>query len=473
MGTSTSLMMKNSKNRSPLDHITGLPTPSVFYKQIVSTLAEAKRKNKIVAMFTYDVDMFSRINNEFGREQGNIILKEIGSRFSNIIRDTDVVGKISNVPVTEKGVCRLGADSFGILFTDLKSIESVNIILNRMLDTLANKFTINDKEIIINGAFGISLYPHDGNTAEDLIDRATIAKRHAKNKNGRGRYQFYSDSIHEISAKQIQLEAEMYNALHNNEFMLHYQPIVNVRTNEITAVEALVRWNSPERGLIPPNEFIPLAESTGLIEPLGKWILRTACQQIKAWRAQGLMNFRMAVNISPVQFCSNSILESVEKILDEVGISASNLELEITESSIMENLEIASSTLNKLHNLGAKISLDDFGTGYSSLGYIKHFPIDKLKIDRLFLQDIDKDDRDIAIVSSIASIANSIGIEVVAEGVERYEQLERLQEINCENIQGFLICKPMSTEAFTEWATEKHDFYETIIDDAPQITSMP
>ena len=456
-----SFMANDTKNLSVIDQVTGLPVPSTFYENIARSIAKAEKSKRIVALLTYDVEMFSFINDEYGREFGNLVLKEIAERLSNVVRDIDA--NTINSDIESKAICRLGADSFGILAPNLKSADGVDSILKRMLDVLSEKFEINKKEIKVNGVFGISMYPNDGSRAEELIDKARLAKRHAKNKNTNERYQFYSDSIREISAKQAQLEAELYSALHNQEFVLDYQPIVDIHTGKITAVEALVRWNSPQNGIVLPDQFIPLAESTGLIEPLGKWILRTACTQAKKWQAQGMLDFRIAVNISPVQFCSNSILESVEKILDEVDLSAEYLELELTENSIMENISVASATLQKLHNLGTTIALDDFGTGYSSLGYIKYFPIDKLKIDRLFLRNIASDEKDSAIVGSVTTIARSIGIDVVAEGVEDLDQLIALRRLNCDSIQGYLIARPMNAAALTDWMSTEQNFSELFV----------
>ena len=306
---------------------------------------------------------------------------------------------------------------------------------------------IDGQEQHLSVSIGISLYPDDGIQLRELMSNADSAMYHAK-KMGRGNYQFFAPEMHAAAGKRMALEKDLRRALDQQEFVLHYQPKVDVVTGDVASMEALVRWHSPERGLVPPNDFIPLAEETGMIIPLGAWVLREACRQNRAWQLAGLPALRVAVNLSARQFRQNNFPEFVADVLASTGMSASCLELEVTESVVMDNPKDAALTLERLHALGIKISVDDFGTGYSSLSYLKQFPLDTLKIDRSFVREITSDADDAAIVKSIISLAHSLRLDVIAEGVETGEQLDYLRELGCDHYQGYLCSKPLSALEF-------------------------
>jgi predicted signal transduction protein with EAL and GGDEF domain len=345
-------------------------------------------------------------------------------------------------------VARLGGDEFIVCIPDIQRGEDAAKVARRILESLKSPFSLQKHEIFVTGSIGISLYPHDGENVEALLKNADAAVDHAKD-SGRGSFQFYDRSMNAKAVERLSLENSLRRALERNEMLLHFQPQVDMAKGKIVGIEALVRWQSPELGMVYPGTFIPLAEETGLIQPLGVWVLRTACAQIKTWQKMGHRSLRMAVNLSGRQFRRQELTKVVREAAGAANLDPRALELEITETILLQDLEENVRTLNDLKAMGLRISLDDFGTGYSSLSYLKRFPIDTLKIDRSFVRDITTNREDGAITSAIIAMAKGLHIAPVAEGVERPEQRAFLYRQGCRLMQGFLFGKPMAADLLT------------------------
>jgi predicted signal transduction protein with EAL and GGDEF domain len=369
-----------------------------------------------------------------GHQAGDSLLQEVAQRLTGCVRSQDTVA-------------RLGGDEFTIILEDLKQAEDASVVASKVLDALSTKMEIEGHEIVSGGSIGISIYPDDSEHADSIIKNADMAMYQAK-QHGRNRYQFYTEEFSKNATKRFYMEKKLRQALLQNELTVYYQPQVNMDINELIGAEALVRWNDPHKGLVPPNEFIPLAEETGLIEPIGIWVLETACKQAIKWQQQGFAPFRMTVNVSGYQFTHGSIVDAVKTVLDETMLSPQYLELEITESFFMGHAEKSMATLDALRELGISIAIDDFGTGYSSLSYLKRLSIDRLKIDRSFVMDIPDDKDDAAIVSTIIAMAKKLGLSVIAEGVENQGHITFLNEEGCDEMQGFFFSKPLPQDEF-------------------------
>ena len=416
------------------DGLTRLPNRSLLEDRIDHAIIAGERSGKRFAVMFLDLDRFKTINDSLGHHYGDKLLQGVAARLTGALRAEDTVA-------------RLGGDEFVVLLDDVPGPTAVAYVAQKLLDTLAVPIDIEGQEQSVSVSIGISLFPDDGVTLRELMSNADSAMYHAK-KVGRGNHQFFAPEMNAAAGARLQLERDLRRALDNKEFELHYQPKVNVASGQVVAMEALVRWHSPERGLVPPVEFIPVAEEIGLIIPLGAWVLRAACQQNRAWQLAGLPSMRMAVNLSAYQFRQKDLPEFVAGVLLETGMDATCLELEVTESVVMHNPAEAASMLDRLHKQGIHISVDDFGTGYSSLSYLKQFRLDTLKIDRSFVRDISSDPDDAAIVRSVIALAHSLRLEVIAEGVETAEQLEYLRELGCDQYQGYLRSKPVPAAQF-------------------------
>jgi diguanylate cyclase (GGDEF) domain len=343
-------------------------------------------------------------------------------------------------------VARFGNDEFALLKTQIEGTKDVIETIGALVQMLKFSFDLDGQELFATSSVGVSLFPLDGEDGQTLLKNAGAALYKAK-RSGGANYQFYTADIHELASRRLALETSLRRAIQNKEFLIHYQPRVTVDSLQITGVEALVRWQHPSLGLVSPAEFIPLAEDTGLIVPIGEWVLRQACLQNKSWQEQGFAPFQMAVNICARQFHDQDLAQTVIRILDETGLAPQHLELELTESSIMQNAELAASVLSRLKAMGVKISIDDFGTGFSSLGSLKRLPIDALKIDKSFVSDAPTDPDDAALVMAIITLAHNLRLKVIAEGVETEEQLRFLHLLRCDEIQGYLFSKPLPAEA--------------------------
>ncbi len=423
------------------DSLTGLPNREFFKIRLLQAIEVAKRQNRSLAVLFMDLDNFKRINDTLGHGVGDQLLRTTAERLTRSIRASD---SITRLPLrgVENGIARFGGDEFMILLTDMNKSEEVTTVANRIRENLCVPLKLGEHEVIVSTSIGIATFPDDGEDAETLVKNADMAMYFAK-RNGRNSFQFYSKSMNEAALKRMTLENLMRRALHTNEFTLWYQPQIGLATGEVCGMEALLRWNSPELGMVPPMEFIPVAEECGLIIPIGEWVLRTACRQAKAWRDEGHTQLRVAVNISVLQFVHMGFPELVQSILEETGLEPSALELEITESLLMKDGGNAIETLNALKRLGVSLAIDDFGTGYSSLSRLKDFPIDRLKIDRSFIQSISTAKNDKAIASAVIAMADSMNLSVTAEGVETDCQLNYLKEKHCEEIQGYYISRPL------------------------------
>lgn len=427
------------------DNLTGLPNRMLFQDRVEQAINTARRHQNKLAVLILDVDLFNRINETMGHNAGDELLKAIAGRLSNILRNSDSIARIDNEN-NNVTLSRLGGDEFSILVTDLNDVDNVICIIRRVFEVLATPFSVQGHEVFITLSVGISLFPTDSDTTDSLLQQADIAVRHAKEE-GRNNYQFYSENINSISYQHLIIENQLRHALKNQEFILYYQPKIDVLTQTITGAEALIRWIKDDGTLVPPFDFIPIAENSGQIVQIGEWVLREACRQAKEWLDSGLEQ-KVAINLSPQQFKDKLLLEKVELALLESQLPPQLLELEITESTIMHNSHNAIQTLQAIHDLGVSLSIDDFGTGYSSLSYLKRFPINTLKIDRSFVKDIEHGNDDAAIVTAIIAMAHSLNLNVVAEGVEVPAQVTFLRGLSCEMIQGFLYSKPVPAKEY-------------------------
>ncbi|WP_432664175.1 EAL domain-containing protein [Wukongibacter baidiensis] len=421
---------KHIKHLAYHDALTNLPNRYFLNNYLKRLLTDITQKEHTIAVMFIDLDRFKIINDTMGHDFGDIVLQHVAKRLIGLVRNDDIV-------------CRQGGDEFIILMKDV-SQEDITKIGQRVIDEFARPFIINGREIFTTPSIGISLYPTDGQDVESLIKYADMAMYSAKN-NGRNNFQFYNTKLSEKISRKMDLGNGLRKALENDEFILHYQPQFDLNTYEIIGMEALIRWNHPQLGLIPPNEFIPLAEEIGIIIDIGKWVLRTACRQNKNWQEAGFPSILMAVNISGRQFQDNHFVETIHQILEETELDPQYLELEITES-IMQNIEEVTVVLDQLKNIGVRLSIDDFGTGYSSLSILQHLPIDTLKIDKSFTSGIMTDLNTSAIVKTIIDMGNNLKLKVIAEGIEEKHQESYLKQNTCFIGQGFLLSKPLPAE---------------------------
>ncbi len=418
------------------DTLTGLPNRSLFQDRLSQALAHAHREATRVGLLFLDLDRFKSLNDTLGHVAGDRLLQAIANRLKKCVREGDTVA-------------RLGGDEFVIISTDFTTDQDPVAFAKRLLHLISQPVQIDAKEFVTTASIGIAIYPNDGQNVSTLIGNADFAMYHAKEL-GRNTYQFFSAEMNARALEKLNLENSLRHALKRGELYLDYQPQLDLASGKITGVEALARWRHPELGLIPPEKFIPIAEETGLILSLGEWVLRTACCQARAWQTAGFPDLRMAVNVSARQFNHPEFLETVEKILRETGLDPKLLEMELTESIVMENVQDAIMTLTDLKVRHIQLAIDDFGTGYSSLTYLKHFPIDRIKIAQEFVRDIPQDADDAAIVEAILALAGSLNLEVIAEGVERKEQLGFLHQRRCKEMQGFYFARPMTAEKLVE-----------------------
>lgn len=425
------------------DGLTGLPNRVLFLDRLKYSISRYHRNKQGFAVLLLDLDMFKRINDTLGHAAGDNLLKSVAQRLMNSLRRSDSItrGEFEDQEIT---ISRLGGDEFSMLINDLVKVENISIVVQRVIETLTRPFSIMGHEVYMTPSIGIVVYPNDGATPDELIKHADIAMYHAKRQGGNN-FQFYSQDLNTVAFQQLMLENRMRHGIEHQEFLLHYQPKIDLETGQIIGAEALVRWQRPEGGLVPPYDFIPLAEESGLIIPLGHWILRTACKQAKEWMDMGHDTMCMAVNISPRQFRDKNLMSKLQQALEESGLPPHCLELELTEGIIMEDVEKNIQTLQSIHELGVKLSIDDFGTGYSSLNYLKKFPIDTLKIDQSFVRDITTDKDDAAIVAAIVAMAHSLHINVIAEGVETEDHVTFLRQLRCVQAQGYFFSKPLPT----------------------------
>jgi diguanylate cyclase (GGDEF)-like protein/PAS domain S-box-containing protein len=416
------------------DFLTGLPNRMLLNDRISQAIALAERHGFPVAVLFLDLDGFKHINDSLGHSIGDKLLQSISERLVSCVRSSDTVS-------------RQGGDEFVVLLSEAQLPEDAAAIASRMLHAVAAAHLIDQHDLHVTTSIGISVYPDDGLDAETLIKNADTAMYQAK-ENGRQSFQFFKPAMNARAVERQSIEESMRRALERNEFMLFYQPKINLATRAITGVEALIRWTHPTRGSISPGQFIPIAEDCGLILPIGRWVLRQACEQARAWVDAGLPAMSIAVNVSAIEFRDDAFLDSLFTILSETGLDPKSLELELTESALMKRVESTAAILQIVRQKGIQVAIDDFGTGYSSLSYLHKFPIDSLKIDQSFVRQIIAGDHEAAIVTAVISMAHSLKLRVVAEGVETRQELEFLQAQRCDEAQGYYFARPMPPEQF-------------------------
>jgi diguanylate cyclase (GGDEF)-like protein/PAS domain S-box-containing protein len=426
------------------DSLTGLPNRT-FHKELIKrSIEHAQRHKEIFALIYIGLDNFQRINDTLGHSIGDLLLKAVADRLTNSLRKSDYVAR-SDEGETVNVVSRVGGDEFIAVAHDLNQAQDAAIASRRLLREISAPYDLSGREVFMTASIGIALYPDDGTDVDDLLKNAEKAMRHTKNE-GKNNYQFYSGSMNSFVLELLTLESDLHKALERNELMLYYQPKVDAATRMVKGMEALIRWKHSDKGLIPPIQFIPLAETSGLIIPIGEFVIRTVCGQIKTWQEAGYKQMNIALNVSSRQFDQQSLIEIVKEALQDAMIPPQCLELEITESIIMRNPEKAIRTLTELKAMGIQIAIDDFGTGYSSLSYLKRLPLDFLKIDQSFVKGLASDPSDQAIVRATIAMARSLNLKTIAEGVETEEQLSFLQKHGCDEIQGYLFSRPLPAE---------------------------
>lgn len=411
------------------DTLTGLPNRSLFKDRLEQAVAVSQRAGELLGIVFISLDQLKKVNDTLGHLPGDLLMKQVAERLSSCVTEGDTVA-------------RFAGDEFALLLTHIDGTKDVVEMIGSIRDALDPPFDLDGQELFATTSVGVCLFPDDGKESQRLLKNAGSALYRAKNSGGNG-YQFYTEDMNVKASKQFALETSLRHAINNEEFVLHYQPRLAVDSLKITGVEALVRWQHPQLGLLSPAEFIPLAEANGMILPIGEWVLRTACRQNREWQQSGFAPMRVGVNVAARQFQEQHLADIVLKILEETGLAPEYLDLELTESSIMSKAQTTIDVLTRLKALGVTISVDDFGTGFSSLAYLKRLPIDTLKIDQSFVRDVTTDPDDAALVMAIVTLAHNLRLQVVAEGVETEEQLKFLQLLRCDEVQGYLFSKPL------------------------------
>ncbi|MBF0370095.1 MAG: EAL domain-containing protein [Magnetococcales bacterium] len=435
---------------SSQDPLTGLPNRMLFEDRLQQSISQSRRHGNCVGVLFLDLDRFSMVNDTLGRRMGDHVLKEVSRRLSKTLRTSD-------------SVARIGSDEFALLLSDIDDAEgavrNAGVVARKIYESMGIPVVMDDEEVEVSAAMGITLFPQDGDSARVLMKNADTALAHARRK-GRNSYQFFSAEMTETARRRFALENNLRHALERDELRIYYQPQVDLVNGRVIGAEALIRWQHPGRGMISPADFIPVAEESGLIVPIGEWVLRSACQQLAKWLAMDLPSLRIGVNLSAVQFQRQDLAQVVSKVLEETGIPPECLDLEITESAIMEDVQKAVTMLNRISDLGVKLSIDDFGTGYSSLSQLRQFPFKTLKIDRSFVRFIQDNPGDAAIVRAIIAMAHGLGQNVIVEGLETEAQLTILRDLDCNEMQGFLFSAPVPVDELTRMLKEGKRLFE-------------
>jgi diguanylate cyclase (GGDEF)-like protein len=416
------------------DALTALPNRSLFHDRLNQAVAHASASGERFALAMLDLDRFKLINDSFGHRAGDELLREVARRLTGTLRSVDTVA-------------RLGGDEFVLIIREIGAVEEATRVAQKVLDALQLAVRMGEIDVHLSASIGIAFFPWHGTTLETLFAHADTAMYVAKQR-GRKTVQCFAPHMDTVTQERVRLESDLYEALTREQFELHYQPKVDAVSGRYRGAEALLRWHHPQRGLIAPDDFIPLAEESGLIVPIGEWVVREACRQIRAWQSEGLPPVRIAVNVSATQFRQRDLIDIVRRALDDAGIPANRLELELTESAVMSNPEESAETLAQLSRMGVAVSVDDFGTGYSSMSCLHRFPLDKLKIDRSFIADLTSSSEAAAVVQGIIALAHSLRLKVIAEGVETVEQMEFLKSHGCDQYQGFYLSPPLTAAAY-------------------------
>jgi len=423
------------------DNLTGLPNRTLFYERVSQALIRAEQSNHLVAVLFLDLDGFKHINDTWGHATGDLLLQEVANRMKKCVEKQDTIA-------------RLGGDEFTAVLEQRKTVREISLVAQRMLNVMAPLFHLNGHETFMTTSIGISLYPNDSRDIDTLLKNADVAMYRAK-ENGKNDYQFFTEKVDIHEHEHLTIEVELRHALDRSEFVLYYQPQLDLKTDKIVGVEVLLRWQHPKIGVVSPEFFVPMAEETGMINEIGKWVLNQACTQHKRWFEKTGLPVRVAVNLSWRQFKQHDFLEDIMKILLNTAMNPAFLELELNESMLMEDAKSATKVLKNMKEIGMKLAIDDFGMGYSSLNYLKRFPIDKLKIDKTFVGNIQGNSDDMMITKAIIKLAQNLDLRVIAEGVETESQLAFLKSLNCDEAQGYLIGRPLPSDEFDKFLIQK------------------
>jgi len=422
------------------DVLTDLPNKLMILDRLTHAIEQSSRNNLKIALMFLDLDQFKHINDSLGHITGDTLLKTVAIKLQDCIRNSDTVG-------------RFGGDEFAIVMEGLKDVSEINVVAQQVLDAVSEPLVAEGYEIISSASIGVTIYPDDGDNVNTLLKNADVAMYRAKDKGGNS-VQFYTQDMTTHARQRMEIQHRLNHALERNEFLLHYQPRIDVKTGKITGMEALIRWDNPDIGFQNPDSFIPILEETGKIIEVGKWVMQEACRFNTGLGKKGIKPLRISVNLSARQFHDDNLTQNLEEMFTQCNLDAQHLEIEITESLLVDNVEKAIITLEKIHQLGVYLSIDDFGTGYSSMSYLKKFPIDAIKIDRSFVNGLPDDKDDIAIVNAILALGKNLGIELIAEGVETAEQAAFLQTNGCDELQGYYFSRPLPDEKFIEFLLE-------------------
>ncbi|MGN8345678.1 EAL domain-containing protein [Pseudomonas sp. SMV71] len=422
------------------DVLTELPNSMLLGDRLTQAMAQCRRHDRQLAVMFIGLDRFKRINNALGHPVGDEMLKRVARTLSTVVRESD-------------SVFRYGSDEFVVVLGDITDPQQTKGVAEKLLAAISSAQPIDGHDLTVTASLGVSVYPVDGFDAVALIKKAETAMRNVK-ETGPNDYRFFTEDMNRRARQQQTIESGLRLALQRKEFVLHYQPKLDLTSGKVVGVEALVRWNRPDYGLVYPSDFIPVAEDSGLIVPLSQWVLQEACQQSCRWQAQGMRPLCLSVNVSAIDFRQRGFVEGIARTLKETGLDPTQLELEITESVLMQNIDTTVAVLRAIKQLGIRLAIDDFGTGYSSLSYLQKFPVDVLKIDQSFVGDLSIDSNDAKLVSTIINLGRSLNLHIIAEGVETLEQLEFLKRHQCEEAQGYFFSKAVEPQAFVQWMTE-------------------
>ena len=451
------------------DGLTGLANRQSFNEHLRNAVARSKRHGTGLATLFIDLDRFKRINDTLGHAVGDAVLRQAASRLQGCVRETDAVAPGAADPSAL--VARLGGDEFIVLLRDVLAPRDAMVVAQRLLHALTTPFVVDGHELVVSASIGIAMHPSDGDNGEALV-KAADAAMYAAKKLGRNNFQFFTPEMNSLALEKLALESELRHAIQERQFVLHYQPKVQFATGAICGVEALVRWQHPTRGLLPPGEFIELAEELGLIVAVGDWVLEESCRQAAQWKSAGLGEISIAINLASPSFRKPRLVDDLSELLTRYGLQSFQLQIEATETMLMESAGATLKTLQELHALGVKLSIDDFGTGYSSLSYLRRFPVDQLKIDRSFVSEVTNNADDAAIIGAIISLGRSMKREIVAEGVETLEQAQLLHHLGCEVMQGFYFSRPVPAAAL-EPLLRKSDPFGLATRDTAQLETDP
>jgi diguanylate cyclase (GGDEF)-like protein len=440
------------------DGLTGMPNRTLFRDRLRQAIARARRSGRPFALLFIDLDRFKSVNDSLGHDVGDRLLVAVSEVLAACVRDTDSIGRHGDGAAAE-GVFRVGGDEFTILAEDLSGPDSVALVAKRILDALDRPFMIGEYELFTSASIGISMYAGDDTDLDSLIKQADMAMYRSKQL-GSNTFSFFDEGLNKAASNRHQLEAKLRHALERNEFRLHYQPKADLRTGRITGIEALLRWQPAGQAMVGPDQFIPVLEETGLIVDVGAWVLREACTQVMTWRRLGMRPIHLAVNLSPRQFRHHDLVGHIADVLGDTGLDPAHLEMELTESMLIDDTQSVLEILAAIGTMGVRIAIDDFGTGHSSLSYLKRFDVDTLKIDRSFVKDAPEDAEDSAIAVAVIALGHGLQLKVVAEGVETQEQLEFLRGQGCDEFQGYLLSRPLDGDSFARWFA-RHEAMET------------